>query len=128
MAVSGLVARRGDRGKGPWPAPVVDRIEPEVAKLAERYPAWGHELVDNYRTPADTNAADANTSDHTPAEPTDGEAADHTPAGPADGKADHAQNNLTVPLNAVLGPRYETTISGSLDTNNRAPTPPRAPP
>ena len=87
-----------------------------------------YELVDNYRTPADTNAADANTSDHTPAEPTDGEAADHAPAGPADGKAGHAQNNLTVPLNAVLGPRYETTISGNLDTNNRAPTPPRAPP
>ena len=37
--------RRGYRDKGPWPAPVVDRIEPEVAKLAEQYPAWGHRKV-----------------------------------------------------------------------------------
>ena len=34
--------RRGYRDKGPWPAPVLDRIEPEVAKLAEQYPASGH--------------------------------------------------------------------------------------
>ena len=37
--------RRGDQVKGPWPAPVLDRIEPEVAKLAEQYPAWGHRKV-----------------------------------------------------------------------------------
>ena len=37
--------RRGYRDNGPWPAPVVDRIESEVAKLAEQYPAWGHRRV-----------------------------------------------------------------------------------
>ena len=37
--------RRGDRGKGPWPAPVVDRIEPLVDKLASEYPAWGHRKI-----------------------------------------------------------------------------------
>ena len=35
----------GDPPKGPWPAPVVDRIEPEVAKLAEEFPAWGHRKI-----------------------------------------------------------------------------------
>lgn len=28
-----------------WPAPVVDRIEPTVAKFAEAWPAWGHRKV-----------------------------------------------------------------------------------
>ena len=32
---------RGGVIKGPWPAPVVDRIEPDVAKYAEAWPAWG---------------------------------------------------------------------------------------
>lgn len=31
--------------KGPWPAPVVDVIEPTVAKLAEAWPAWGHRKI-----------------------------------------------------------------------------------
>lgn len=35
----------GEPGKGPWPAPVVDRIEPTVAKLAEAWPAWGHRKI-----------------------------------------------------------------------------------
>jgi putative transposase len=37
--------RRGDPGKGPWPAPVVDRIEPVVAKYAADWDAWGHRKV-----------------------------------------------------------------------------------
>ena len=37
--------RAGDPVKGPWPAPVVDRIEPVVAKVAEDWPAWGHRKV-----------------------------------------------------------------------------------
>ena len=37
--------RRGGRGKGPWPAPVLDRIEPLVDKLASEYPAWGHRKI-----------------------------------------------------------------------------------
>ncbi len=37
--------RAGDPPKGPWPAPVVDRIEPAVAKLAAEWPAWGHRKI-----------------------------------------------------------------------------------
>lgn len=37
--------RAGDPEKGPWPAPVVDRIEPVVAKLAAEWPAWGHRKI-----------------------------------------------------------------------------------
>ena len=37
--------RAGDPPKGPQPAPVVDRIEPAVAKLAAQYPAWGHRKI-----------------------------------------------------------------------------------
>ena len=37
--------RGGDAGKGPWPAPVVDRIEPAVAKLAAQFAAWGHRKI-----------------------------------------------------------------------------------
>ena len=37
--------RAGDPPKGPWPAPVVDRIEPDVAKLAAEWPAWGHRKI-----------------------------------------------------------------------------------
>ena len=37
--------RVGDPAKGPWPAPVVDRIEPAVEKLAAKYPAWGHRKI-----------------------------------------------------------------------------------
>jgi putative transposase len=35
----------GETIKGPWPAPVVDAIEPTVAKLAEAWPAWGHRKI-----------------------------------------------------------------------------------
>jgi transposase InsO family protein len=39
-------ARAGStRAKGPWPAPVVDAIEPEVAKYAGDWPGWGHRKV-----------------------------------------------------------------------------------
>jgi putative transposase len=31
--------------KGPWPAPVVDRIEPMAAKYAADWPAWGHRKI-----------------------------------------------------------------------------------
>lgn len=37
--------RTGDPAKGPWPAPVVDRIEPVVAKYAAEWPAWGHRKI-----------------------------------------------------------------------------------
>lgn len=37
--------RVGNPTKGPWPAPVVDRIEPEVAKYATEWAAWGHRKV-----------------------------------------------------------------------------------
>jgi putative transposase len=37
--------RAGEPVKGPWPAPVVDRIEPTVAKYAERWDAWGHRKI-----------------------------------------------------------------------------------
>ena len=37
--------RAGDAPKGPWPAPVVDRIEPAVAKYAAEWPAWGHRKI-----------------------------------------------------------------------------------
>jgi transposase InsO family protein len=35
-------ADAGHPGKGPWPAPVVDVIEPMAAKYAADWPAWGH--------------------------------------------------------------------------------------
>lgn len=35
----------GEPELGPWPAPVVDVIEPTVAKLAEQWPAWGHRKI-----------------------------------------------------------------------------------
>lgn len=37
--------RAGDPPKGPWPAPVVDRIEPTVAKYAQEWSAWGHRKI-----------------------------------------------------------------------------------
>ncbi len=37
--------RAGEPVKGPWPAPVVDRIEPLVAKYAERWDAWGYRKI-----------------------------------------------------------------------------------
>ena len=37
--------RAGEVAKGPWPAPVVDRIEPAVEKLAAGWPAWGHRKI-----------------------------------------------------------------------------------
>lgn len=44
--------RAGDLEKGPWPAPVVDRIEPTVAKYAESWEAWG--IGRSGRSPAPT--------------------------------------------------------------------------
>lgn len=37
--------RAGDPVKGPWPAPVVDRIEAIAAKYAEAWPAWGYRKI-----------------------------------------------------------------------------------
>jgi putative transposase len=37
--------RVGDPGKGPWPAPVVDRLEALAAKYAEAWPAWGYRKI-----------------------------------------------------------------------------------
>jgi putative transposase len=35
----------GSPPKGPWPAPVVDEIEPVAAKYAADWPAWGHRKI-----------------------------------------------------------------------------------
>ena len=37
--------RHGDPIKGPWPAPVVDRIEALAAKYAQEWPAWGYRKI-----------------------------------------------------------------------------------
>jgi len=37
--------RAGGRAKGPWPAPVVDAVEPLVAKYADDWPGWGHRKI-----------------------------------------------------------------------------------
>ena len=37
--------RSGEQGKGPWPAPKVDRIEALAAKYAAEWPAWGHRKI-----------------------------------------------------------------------------------
>ena len=37
--------RAGDPPKGPWPVPVVDRIEPDAAEHAEEWPAWGYRKI-----------------------------------------------------------------------------------
>ena len=37
--------RCGSLPKGPWPAPVVDRIEALAAKYAEAWPAWGYRKI-----------------------------------------------------------------------------------
>ena len=37
--------RSGSLPKGPWPAPVVDRIEALAAKYAEAWPAWGYRKI-----------------------------------------------------------------------------------
>jgi transposase InsO family protein len=37
--------RAGSPPKGPWPAPVVDAVEPLVAKYAADWPAWGHRKI-----------------------------------------------------------------------------------
>ncbi len=38
--------RAGDPPKGPWPAPVVDRIEPDAAEYAEEWSAWGYRKIE----------------------------------------------------------------------------------
>jgi transposase InsO family protein len=38
-------AAAGNPPKGPWSAPVVDRIEPVAAKYAADWPAWGHRKI-----------------------------------------------------------------------------------
>jgi putative transposase len=38
-------ARAGNPPKGPWPAPVVDVVEPFVAKYAADWPGWGHRKI-----------------------------------------------------------------------------------
>jgi transposase InsO family protein len=38
-------ARAGWPVKGPWPAPVAERVEAVVVKHAEKHPAWGHRKV-----------------------------------------------------------------------------------
>jgi putative transposase len=38
-------AAAGNPPKGPWPAPVVDVLEPVAAKYAADWPAWGHRKI-----------------------------------------------------------------------------------
>lgn len=38
-------ARAGSPPKGPWPAPVVEPLEPVAAKYAADWPAWGHRKI-----------------------------------------------------------------------------------
>jgi len=38
-------AAAGSLPKGPWPAPVVDALEPVAAKYAADWPAWGHRKI-----------------------------------------------------------------------------------
>ena len=70
-----------------------------------------YELVDNYRTPADTKP-----TDHTPVESAASEGVDNEQQGSPD------------PLTAGTEPPHETTIDNSPDRDHRAPTLPRAPP
>ena len=35
----------GSPPKGPWPAPVVEALEPVAAKYAADWPAWGHRKI-----------------------------------------------------------------------------------
>jgi putative transposase len=37
--------RAGNPLKGPWPAPVVERVEPVVEKYAQAWSAWGHRKI-----------------------------------------------------------------------------------
>lgn len=37
--------RRGAAGSGRWPTPVLDRVDPLVAEIADAFPAWGHRKV-----------------------------------------------------------------------------------
>jgi transposase InsO family protein len=52
--------RWGRPVKGPWPAPVQDRVEPVAVACADRFPAWGHRKiamlmrVDGHRAPDST--------------------------------------------------------------------------
>ena len=38
-------AGRTGRAKGPWPAPVVEAVEPLAAKYADDWPGWGHRKI-----------------------------------------------------------------------------------
>ena len=42
-------ARRGQPVKGPWPRPASTRVESELVRLAERWPAWGHRILAQIR-------------------------------------------------------------------------------
>ena len=79
-----------------------------------------YDMVDNYRAPAEpannTEPADSDSANATPAEPVNGE------------RAENAHNNSRIPLTAVLGPQYGITIKDNGDGAQHAPTPPRAPP
>lgn len=37
--------RQGRPPRGPWPAPVRDRVEPAAIEYADRFPAWGHRKI-----------------------------------------------------------------------------------
>ncbi|MEV0700854.1 hypothetical protein AB0I53_23495 [Saccharopolyspora sp. NPDC050389] len=40
-----IKSRAGNPPKGPWPAPVVEAVEPIVEKYAQDWPAWGHRKI-----------------------------------------------------------------------------------
>jgi putative transposase len=50
----------GPLGKGPWPAPAVEKTEPVAAKYAADWPAWGHRKIHALMT-ADGHTASVST-------------------------------------------------------------------
>jgi hypothetical protein len=45
LAGPGPLVQRQAPVKGPWPAPVVDPLEPVAAKYAADWPGWGHRKI-----------------------------------------------------------------------------------
>jgi len=57
-------AQAGSPAKGPWPAPVVDTLEPVAAKYAADWPAWGHRKI-HWLMRADGHTASASSVERT---------------------------------------------------------------
>lgn len=56
----GALREEGTEGKGPWPAPAVESVEPVAAKYAADWPAWGHRKIHALMA-ADGHTASAST-------------------------------------------------------------------